>query len=43
MDDLKLYAGNDDNLEGILSTLKSFSDETQLQLDLDKCVKFTFK
>ena len=45
MDDLKLYAENDDNLEGQPNTLKRFSDDIRMQFDLDVKfdVKVTFK
>ena len=43
MDDLKLYARNDEELEGLLKTVKSFSDDIGMQFGLDKCAKATFK
>ena len=39
----KLYAKNDDNLEGLLSTLKRFSDNIRKQSGREKCAKVTFK
>ena len=42
MDDLKLYGQNDEELEGLLSTVKIFSDDIDMELDLDKCAKPTF-
>ena len=43
MDDLKLYARNDEELEGLLKFVKSFSDDIGMQFGLDKCTKATFK
>ena len=42
MDDLKLYAKNDKELEGLLSTVKQFSDDIGLEFGLNKCAKATF-
>ena len=43
MDGLKTYTENDDKLKGVLSTIKSFSDNTGMEFGLDKCAKATFK
>ena len=43
MDDLKLYAKNDGDLEGLLATVKRFSDDINMEFGLDKCTKATFK
>ena len=43
MDDLKLYAKNDKQLEGLLAIVKKFSDDIQMQFGLDKCAKAFFK
>lgn len=43
MDDLKLYASNDDELEGLLKTVKAFSDDIGMEFGLSKCAKATFK
>ena len=43
MDDLKLYAKNDKELEGLLSTVKQFSDVIGMEFGLDKCAKASFK
>ena len=43
MDDLKLYAQNDGELEGLLKTVKAFSDDIGMEFGLDKCAKATFK
>ena len=42
MDDLKLYGKNDYELEGLLRTVKTFSDGIGMTLGLDKCAKATF-
>ena len=41
MDDLKLYGKNDGELEGLLSTVKMFSDDIDMEFGLDKCAKAT--
>ena len=43
MDDLKLYACSDYELEGNLKTVKPFSDDIEMEFGLDKCAKATFK
>ena len=43
MDDLKLYARDDLELEGLLQTVKSVSDDIGMEFGLDKCAKATFK
>ena len=40
MDDLKLYSKNDKQLEGLLNTVKIFSDDIEKQFGLDKCASF---
>ena len=42
MDDLKFYAKNDKELEGLLSTVKEFSDDMGMEFGLDKCAKASF-
>ena len=42
MDDVKLYAQNDGELEGLLKTVKAFSDDIGMEFGLDKCAKATF-
>ena len=42
MDDLKFYVKNDEELEGLLSTLKIFRDNIGLQFALGKSAKATF-
>ena len=43
MDDLKLYSNNDKQLEGLLNTVKIFSDDIEMQFELDMCAKAPFK
>ena len=43
MDDLKHYAQNDGELEGLSKTVKAFSDDIGMEFGLDKCAKATFK
>ena len=43
MDDLKLYAKNDSDLEGLLQIVKSYSDDICMEFGLEKCAKATFK
>ena len=42
MGDLKLYGKNDFELEGLLRTVKTFSDDIGMTFGLDKCAKATF-
>lgn len=42
MDDLKLFAKNDQQLEGLLTTVKEFSNDICMEFGLDKCAKATF-
>ena len=37
-----LYAKNDKEFEGLLSTAKKFSDDIGMEFGLDKCAKVTF-
>ena len=39
MDDLKLYAKDDNELEGLLRIVKGFSDDTGMEFGLSKCAK----
>jgi len=41
MDDLKLYASNDKQLQQMLSIVKTFSDDIRMQFGIDKCNKVT--
>ena len=43
MDDLKLYSKIDNRVEGLLNTVKIFSDDIKVQFGLDKCAKAYFK
>jgi hypothetical protein len=43
MDDLKTFAKHDNQQEGLLQTVKVFSDDICMQFGLDKCAKATFK
>ena len=43
MDDLKTYVKNDNQQEGLLKTIKTFSDDICMQFGLAKCAKATFK
>ncbi|CAI9715280.1 Hypothetical predicted protein [Octopus vulgaris] len=42
MDGLKLFAKNDQQLKGLLTIVKQFSDDIRLQFGLNKCAKATF-
>ena len=42
MDDLKLFAKNDVDLEGLLTTVKQFSEDICMEFGLDKCAKASF-
>ena len=41
MDDLKIYASNDNQLKNLISIVKMFSDDISMQFGLDKCSKVT--
>ena len=43
MDDLKPYAKDDSELEGLLRIVKGFSDDIGMEFGLSKCAKATFK
>ena len=42
MDDLKLFAKNYQQLQGLLNVVKQFIDFIQMEFGLDKCAKATF-
>ena len=42
MDDLKLYGKNDDEFDGLLKTVKTFSDDLGMTFGLGRCAKTTF-
>ena len=39
MDDLKLYGGNREEVERLVGMAKKFSDDTGMELCIDKCTK----
>ena len=39
IDDVKLYGKDDSELEGLLKTIKSFSDDIGMEFVLEKCAK----
>lgn len=41
MDDVKLYGRNDKEREGLLKTVKYFSDDIGMEFGLEKCSKAT--
>ena len=43
VDDLKLYGTNDNQLAGLINTVKHISDDTKMEFGFDKCAKATFK
>ena len=43
MDDLKLFAKDDKNLEEMLQLIKKFSEDIGMTFGLDKCAKVSFK
>ena len=43
MDDLKLYAKDYSELEGLLKIVKGFSDDVGMEFGLNKCAKATFR
>ena len=43
MDDLKLYAKDDSEFEGLLQRVKGFSDDIGMKFGMSKCAKATFK
>ena len=43
MDDLKLFAKDYNDLEGLVQTVKKFSDDNGISFGLVKCTKATFK
>ena len=42
MDDLKLHGRNSDQLDGLLHTVHTFSDDIQMKFGLDKCAVVHF-
>ena len=43
MDDLKLIAKSEDELQKQIQTIKIFSDDNNMEFGLEKCAKITFK
>jgi hypothetical protein len=43
MDDLKLIAKSEEELQKQIQTFKTFSDDIRMEFGLDKCAKITFK
>ena len=43
MDDLKLYANNDENLHKLVQTVQTFSKDVHMDFGLDKCAKSTIR
>ncbi len=43
MDDLKTFAKDDNQQKGLLTIVKTFSDDIRMDFGLDKCAKATFK
>ena len=41
MDDLKLYAQSNKEIESLVNTVRIFSDDIHMQCGLDKCAKVT--
>ena len=41
MDDLKIYAANDNQLSSLINTVKTFSDDIRMSFGLTKCNKLT--
>ena len=42
MDDLKLFAKNDQQLQGLLNIVKQFSDDIQMEFGLINLIKLHF-
>ncbi|MEO1764700.1 MAG: reverse transcriptase domain-containing protein [Cyanobacteria bacterium J06629_18] len=42
MDDLKLFAGNNDQLATLMNVVKDFSDDIKMKFGINKCAKATF-
>ena len=41
MDDIKLYARNDDELQKLITVVKQFSDDIRMEFGIEKCAKIT--
>ena len=42
MEDLKLYAQNNDGLDELIHKVKQFSDDIKMKVEIDKCAKASF-
>ena len=43
MDDLKLFAKNEDQLDSLVNTVRIFSEDIKIELGLSKCVVLIIK
>ena len=43
VDDLKLYRTSDNQLTGLINTVKNISDDIKMEFGLDKCAKASFQ
>lgn len=43
MDDLKLFPKVDDNLEGLLQTVRNFSNDIEMKFGPNRCAKAAFE
>ena len=43
MDDFKLYADSDENLQKLIQLVHDYSKDTHMEFGLDKCAKCTLK
>ena len=43
VDDLKLYGTNDNQLTGVINTVKCILDDTKMEFGLNKCPVVTFR
>ena len=41
MDDIKLYAKNDDELQSLIAIVKQFTDDIRMEFGIEKCAKIT--
>ena len=43
VNDLKLYGTSDNQLTGLINTVKNITDDIKMEFGLDKCAKVSFK
>ena len=43
VDDLKLYGTSDNQLTGLINTVKNISDDIKMEFGLEKCAKASFR